>query len=381
MQASAVGAAATPDDGGERGEVAHASLFDAAPKSLVHRAVVQVCDTLLDYYAAFVTFALYLFTFETLLLCVLSAGSVAFYCRWYSDAGERLSANINWTFFSFAIVFPLTFSLNEAFKRRELALLNLAQMKSNLFSIYLAHRDWDWATKEGACNGRDKLPAGHVVQVRAVLMDMTEAQCDVLLAPNVSRSRHLLTAPGRQKRCRVQAFKAERHMRIATGFSRLSAAAEELKTAGLPGNEAARLRQYNSLMMGQWETVRNVKRYRTPLTTRVFARLYILLHPFIMGPYYAYIAGVGIRGGQEHTNFAFAVMLAVLTSVALSALFNIRYALEDPFVEGSLDTIRVRADFAENARLLQMSAKGGPLYDMERPGCKTDSGVLSVMVC
>jgi hypothetical protein len=58
-------------------------------------------------------------------------------------------------------------------------------------------------------------------------------------------------------------------------------------TAGLPGNEAARLRQYNSLLMGQWETVRNVKRYRTPLTTRCFARFYIFLHPFLMGPYCA----------------------------------------------------------------------------------------------
>ena len=54
---------------------------------------------------------------------------------------------------------------------------------------------------------------------------------------------------------------------------------------------------------------------------------------------------------------------------------------QDPFVEGSLDTVRVRADFAENARLLQLEAKGGPLYDTERAGMKTDSGVLSVVVC
>ena len=50
--------------------------------------------------------------------------------REHPTAGERLSANLNWTLPSFAIVFPLTFSLNEAFKRRELALLNLAQMKA-----------------------------------------------------------------------------------------------------------------------------------------------------------------------------------------------------------------------------------------------------------
>ena len=81
----AAGAASPPDDGGERGE-APASCSDS-PKSLPHRAAVQVCDTFLDYYSAFYTFAVYLFTFETLLLCVLSAGSVAFYCVWYSDAG------------------------------------------------------------------------------------------------------------------------------------------------------------------------------------------------------------------------------------------------------------------------------------------------------
>ena len=32
-----------------------------------------------------------------------------------------LSSNLNWTFFSFAVVFPLTYGLNEAFRRRETA--------------------------------------------------------------------------------------------------------------------------------------------------------------------------------------------------------------------------------------------------------------------
>lgn len=154
-------------------------------------------------------------------------------------------------------------------------------------SIYYAHRDWDWATKEAMCGGRSRLPAGHADAVRQVLLDLNAAQCDILLAPNVGRSRHLLSSGGRHKRARVQAYKAERHKRIATALSRLSAAVEELKTAGLPGNEAARLRQYNSLLLGQWETIRNVKRYRTPVTTRCFSRIYILLHPFVMGPYCA----------------------------------------------------------------------------------------------
>jgi hypothetical protein len=56
----------------------------------LHRAVVAVVDTGLDYYSSVVTFSVFLFTFETLLLCVLSAGSVAFYCKWYSDGGACL---------------------------------------------------------------------------------------------------------------------------------------------------------------------------------------------------------------------------------------------------------------------------------------------------
>lgn len=62
-------------------------------KSLGHRAVVHVTDTFLDLYSSALTFALHLFTFETLLLCVLAAGSVSFYCKWYTDNGAPAAAS------------------------------------------------------------------------------------------------------------------------------------------------------------------------------------------------------------------------------------------------------------------------------------------------
>jgi hypothetical protein len=96
--------------------------------------------------------------------------------------------------------------------------------------MYFAHRDWDWATKTEPCGGRAKLPAvrahgcvvpqrahrsitswlsahactvsqEHTEQVRAVLLDMTRAQQDILLTPNVCRSRHLLTSGGALPGC------------------------------------------------------------------------------------------------------------------------------------------------------------------------------------
>ena len=87
--------------------------------------------------------------------------------------------------------------------------------QSNVLNIYMAHRDWNWATKEDPAGGRLSLPVvrvaalsaalccadeldaqGHADAVRAVLTEMVAAQCDVLLAPNVGRSRHLLTEGG-----------------------------------------------------------------------------------------------------------------------------------------------------------------------------------------
>jgi hypothetical protein len=191
------------DDGGECGgqpaEQQHADACEqpswAARKGLAHRFAVSCSDTFLDWYASCVTLSVALVTLETLLLCIMSALAVTFFCRWFSDngaaefrarcccaashsersvsraagralqrascccaacarpiaalrvllslalwqrkrtralacLGARLAANINWTFFSFAVVLPLTFLLNEAFRRRELALNTLAQMKA-----------------------------------------------------------------------------------------------------------------------------------------------------------------------------------------------------------------------------------------------------------
>ena len=57
-------------------------------------------------------------------------------------------------------------------------------------------------------------------------------------------------------------------------------AVEELKYAGQPGNESSRMRQYITLTMKAWENLRYIKRDRTPVATRAFARVYIFLHPF-----------------------------------------------------------------------------------------------------
>lgn len=151
-----------------------------------------------------------------------------------------------------------------------------------MLSIYMAHRDWDWATKQAPHGGRAALPRGHVGQVRAVLREMSNAMAELLTSPMVGRGRHMVTSGGLRKSRAVQEKKRTLNARVFLAANRVSAATEEMKTAGLPGNEAARIRQYVTSMMVAWESLRVIKRYRTPLSTRAFSRTYIWAHPFLM---------------------------------------------------------------------------------------------------
>ena len=58
------------------------------------------------------------------------------------------------------------------------------------------------------------------------------------------------------------------------------------------------------------------------------------------------MAGAGGAASGGTANVGFAVFLAAVTAVSLSALVNARYVLEDPFVAGPLDTLRVAREFA-----------------------------------
>ena len=108
-----------------------------------------------------------------------------------------------------------------------------------------------------------------------------------------------------------------------------------------PGNESSRMRQYSCLTMRAWEKLRFIKRYRTPIATRAFARVYIFVHPIFWGPYYAYLVeqmlndteapGPGGTAPPLYTVICaniYVCCLSVLTSLAMMGLFNVRYRLE-----------------------------------------------------
>lgn len=92
------------------------------------------------------------------------------------------------------------------------------------------------------------------------------------------------------------------------------------------------------------EKLRFIKEYRTPQGLRSFARLFSIFLPPLYAPFYASLA-------RELNSLGTAITFAILTSVALTALFETVTQLEDPFVTTSfLDGIQVRKELVDGFR-------------------------------
>lgn len=317
---------------------------DIRPK-LFGSALMSAAENLvLDWSGAAAFFVTELVTLESFLVSVLAAAATVL----YSDAPGGFGANVSWTLVSVAVVFPLSHSVGEAFKRRDAALAALAGFGANAYVAWLAHRDWDWPANGSASGGRARnLRQDHASDASATLLALVRAARSALLCPNVGRVRHFRTGKGAAERRQALERMAECEAEVTAAFARQSLLVEELKAAGMPGNEASRARQYAASMLVEWERLRALKRYRTSQGMRVFARVAIVVLPVFYGPYYAWLAADG------GANLAFAVAYSVLTSQAMTALFNVRYVLlEDPLTS-PIDGVHVDAEFDTlEARLL-----------------------------
>ena len=150
----------------------------------------------------------------------------------------------------------MTFSLSEAFKRRERALVALSQLHAAIVSIYQGMRDWDWPASGALSGGRALLPPGFLEAARGELAALAAAQAAYLQVPIGSRVRNLLTAPGQAQAAAAAADEAAADAAIGRLFDAVSARVEVMKAAGLPGNEASRLRQYTGTALAEWEKAR-----------------------------------------------------------------------------------------------------------------------------
>lgn len=200
-----------------------------------------------------------------------------------------VEADLPSTLIGVAVIFPIVFSINAAYKRREDALGYLASAKGHAVAIVWAHRDWTGGDPALARQGRERIEE------------------------LFGAIRGFFAAGGER----------EALGRVYRHLSALSESHEEMRAAKVPANEVSRVNQYLRAIVIDFERMRNILEYRTPMALRAYSRVFLNSFPILFGPYFAHLA-------LESTT-AVGYLVAVLYSVVLVSLDNIQDALENPY--------------------------------------------------
>ncbi len=222
---------------------------------------------------------------HTVIVTALALGST-WVCIQYDVLADLPSALIG-----VAVIFPIVFSINSAYQRREQALRALASARAHAVAIGWAHRDWLEGHEELADSGRRLLE---------------ELFASIRIFFHAGAGEH-----------------PEALQEVYRRFSTLSKSHEELRAAGMPANEVSRTNQYLRAVMIEFERMRAILEYRTPQALRAYSRVFLNGFPVLYGPYFATLAADSVP--------AVGYLVAVLYSVVLVSLDNIQEALENPY--------------------------------------------------
>ncbi|MEY4929419.1 MAG: hypothetical protein RI909_143 [Bacteroidota bacterium] len=211
-----------------------------------------------------------------------------------------------------AIVFPVVFSIGSAYTRRETALQRLADFKGHAIALYFAARD---LTTD---KNHDLAP-----QTKQIIYDMMK------LMREMFKSNHDDSWVANEKKMYDQ-------------FSKLSLLTMEFRKYGVQSGEISRISQYVSKVIIAFDNLKVIHNYRTPVTLRMYSKVFIYVFPIIYGPYFASMV--------KEFSLSLEYVMPVLYSFILVSLDNIQDHLENPFDDVGEDDIKIDAE--ETAKLL-----------------------------
>ena len=208
-----------------------------------------------------------------------------------------------------AIVFPIVFSINAAYRRREEALNYLASIKSSSISLFYLHRD--------LMPGDNR---EHAERIRLLTLDLFKSLNSYFMAVGDKDTtfRHIYSL-----------------------FSRISLSIRQLRIDGIPATDITRALQYLRTIITEFECMRNIFIYRTPNSLRAYTQVFLNIFPIIFGPYFAYLS----------TEFFYSsgYFVSVLYCLVLVCLNNIQNNIENPYDGIGLDDINlnIAEEYAE----------------------------------
>jgi len=242
--------------------------------------------------------------YKTFIVTIFSIAST-YACSYYN-----IVADFPLNLVGLAIVFPVVFSIDSAYKRRERALGFLSDFKGHCLAIYHASRDWvDDDSNEFA------------QKTKAQLIQIYQSVRTLFISPSDQRK--------------------ELEKEIFTEISNLSNLMQYFRHLGLQSGEISRVSQYISKVAISIENMKNILVYRTPITLRAYSKVFIYTFPILYGPYFVY-ASREYSEGLEY-------LMPILFSFILVSLDNIQKHLEDPYDQVGEDDIKFDVeDFADN---------------------------------
>ncbi len=210
-----------------------------------------------------------------------------------------------------AIVFPIVFSINAAYNRREKALEHYSIFKASALSIRFAHMHWINENSKENLNKKELIPDDHIKRLDSIYKALFDSIYEYLHS---------------------KIPKSETYDNIIKLLSDISLSNEKLRPFVLDP-ENVRSNENLRLMTVELENIINIKNYRTPNSLRAYTKVFLNIFPIIFGPFFAHIA---IDKGME-----FGIVMAVVYSLVLTILDNIQEDLEDPFDGVGSDDIRL----------------------------------------
>jgi hypothetical protein len=250
---------------------------------------------------------------------------------------------MDWVLLSFAVITPLSAAIRMSFSRRDQALVQIANFKATMIHLYSSHACWDWPQKGQKPTGRDASEVEWLKHCDEVLLTMCQICSELtrlLTLPTANRGRHRVIPYGRTQRAEIATVARKLRRSILSDMSFLTDKCEVLKREGLPPNEATRVRQWERFLTTQIEQLLVIKKYRTPQALRSFARIFSVFLPPFYAPFYAQMA-------LDLQSLGMGIAFSILTSIALTSLFESVFQLEDPFVGSRLDCIDVENELRD----------------------------------
>ena len=244
------------------------------------------------------------FNFMVILQMIIAALSV--YVFDYFD----ISFDFHVSLFVSPIVFPLAFSINTDFQRREKVLEDLANFKSSSMLWFFCMREWKVAAQ---------LEDAWLDSVHSKVKNMMFNLREYLLTDKIDRRCYIA-------RC------------LYEDFSDANQLIERVRASNLPSNTAiiSRVIHLLNMLCLSFERLRVIREYRSPRSIRSFNKVLILFLPIILSPYFVYMSR------KEGTNAWSPYYIAILVAAVFGALQGVQDKLDNPFDGMSEDDIHLQ---------------------------------------